>query len=86
VTRDQARKILLGLVAESGKDAPIRALQEMERCPPICGAAEAGEMLGMAATNIKRLSPPLVPVAKLKCGPIFLVTDVLAAKARRERS
>jgi hypothetical protein len=53
--------------------------------PELCGAAEAGEILGMAATNVKRLSPPLPVVKRLKMGPVFYVADVLAAKARRER-
>jgi hypothetical protein len=71
----------------SARDA-LEVLRERSapELPAICGAAEAGELLGMAATNVKRLSPPLVPVARLKMGPVFLTADVLAAKARREGS
>jgi hypothetical protein len=53
--------------------------------PPLMGASEAADVLGMKATNLKRLSPPL-PVAAVISGriPVYLVADVMAAKARRD--
>jgi hypothetical protein len=92
VTREEATARLLEVIQAvenewdgGSPDTDARdALEVLRRIPELCGAAEAGEMLGMAATNIKRLSPPLVPVARLKMGPVYLVADVLAAKARRE--
>lgn len=53
--------------------------------PPLMGASEAAEILGMANTNLKKLRPPLVPVAQFKSGPVYLASDVMAARARRER-
>jgi cob(I)alamin adenosyltransferase len=49
------------------------------------GAAEAADVLGMKATNLKRLSPPL-PVAAVISGriPVYREADVMAAKARRD--
>jgi hypothetical protein len=93
VTREEAYADLLAVIETieeewGGGDQYSSARDALEMlaasAPAICGAAEAGEMLGMAATNVKRLSPPLVPVARLKMGPVFLVADVMAAKARRE--
>lgn len=52
--------------------------------PPLMGAGEAADVLGMVNTNLKKLRPPLVPVAQFKSGPVYLASDVLAAKARRE--
>lgn len=53
--------------------------------PPLMGAAEAADVLGMKATNLKRLSPPL-PVAAVISGriPVYRESDVMAAKARRD--
>jgi hypothetical protein len=53
--------------------------------PPLLGAAEAADVLGMKATNLKRLSPPL-PVAAVISGriPVYREADVMAAKARRD--
>jgi hypothetical protein len=49
--------------------------------PPLLGAAEAADVLGMKATNLKRLSPPL-PVAAVISGriPVYRESDVMAAK------
>lgn len=60
-------------------EAPSSAL------PPLMGAQEAADVLGMKATNLKRLSPPL-PVAAVVSGriPIYLASDVREAKARRD--
>jgi hypothetical protein len=48
-------------------------------------AAEAADVLGMKATNLKRLSPPL-PVAAVISGriPVYRESDVMAAKERRD--
>jgi hypothetical protein len=53
--------------------------------PPLLGAAEAADVLGMKATNLKRLSPPL-PVAAVISGriPVYRESDVMAAKERRD--
>jgi hypothetical protein len=53
--------------------------------PRLLGAAEAADVLGMKATNLKRLSPPL-PVAAVISGriPVYREADVMAAKARRD--
>jgi hypothetical protein len=75
---------ILGMGEMSGAamvwlDMPERAL------PPLLGAAEAADVLGMKATNLKRLSPPL-PVAAVISGriPVYREADVMAAKARRD--
>lgn len=56
-----------------------------ESLPPLMGAAEAADVLGMKATNLKRLSPPL-PVAAVISGriPVYRESDVMAAKQRRD--
>jgi hypothetical protein len=56
-----------------------------EMLPPLLGAAEAADVLGMKATNLKRLSPPL-PVAAVISGriPVYRESDVMAAKRRRD--
>jgi hypothetical protein len=53
--------------------------------PTLMGAAEAADVLGMKATNLKRLSPPL-PVAAVISGriPVYRESDVMAAKRRRD--
>lgn len=53
--------------------------------PPLLGASEAADLLGMKATNLKRLSPPL-PVAAVISGriPVYRESDVLDAKRRRD--
>jgi hypothetical protein len=53
--------------------------------PPLLGAQEAADILGMKATNLKRLSPPL-PVAAVVSGriPVYREADVLAKKAERD--
>jgi hypothetical protein len=63
-------------VRASGEDGPL---------PPLLGAAEAADVLGMKATNLKRLSPPL-PVAAVISGriPVYRESDVMAAKERRD--
>lgn len=57
----------------------------MADLPTLLGASEAADLLGMKATNLKRLSPPL-PVAAVISGriPVYRESDVLAAKARRD--
>jgi hypothetical protein len=65
---------------------PTPAMPEITSAlPPLLGAAEAADVLGMKATNLKRLSPPL-PVAAVISGriPVYREADVLAAKARRD--
>jgi hypothetical protein len=64
-------------VRASGEDGPL---------PPLLGAAEAADVLGMKATNLKRLSPPL-PVARAVISgriPVYRESDVMAAKERRD--
>jgi hypothetical protein len=58
---------------------------EPSSVPPLMGAAEAADVLGMKATNLKRLSPPL-PVAAVISGriPVYRESDVMAAKERRD--
>jgi hypothetical protein len=65
---------------------PTPAMPEVTSAlPPLLGAAEAADVLGMVSTNLKRLSPPL-PVVAVISGriPVYLERDVLAAKARRD--
>jgi hypothetical protein len=68
---------------------PTPALPEVtaapDSLPPLLGAAEAADVLGMKATNLKRLSPPL-PVAAVISGriPVYRESDVMAAKERRD--
>jgi hypothetical protein len=63
----------------------IDALNNAQPLPPLLGAAEAADVLGMKATNLKRLSPPL-PVAAVISGriPVYRESDVMAAKGRRD--
>jgi hypothetical protein len=82
---------ILGMGEVSGAamawlDMPERAI------PPLMGAAEAADLLGMQATNLKRLSPPLLPVRDTEGNPViisgripaYLRSDVMAAKERRD--
>jgi hypothetical protein len=52
--------------------------------PPVMGAKDAAEMLGMAVPNLRKLSPPLEP-AEVVSGriPLFLRSDVEAVARRR---
>jgi hypothetical protein len=88
MTRAEAYLAVRKALAAGDYDAIDQAERALEflvsTAPELCGAAEAGEILGMAATNVKRLSPPLPVVERLKMGPVFYRSDVLAAKARRE--
>jgi hypothetical protein len=72
--------------------APQPAVPEATAVPPLMGAAEAADLLGMQATNLKRLSPPLLPVRDTEGNPViisgripaYLRSDVMAAKERRD--
>lgn len=89
MTREEAYGTLKLAISRLGDEQLSRHADEaleflLASSPALCGAAEAGEILGMAATNVKRLSPPLRVVERLKMGPVYYLSDVLAAKARRE--
>jgi hypothetical protein len=52
--------------------------------PPVMGAKDAAEMLGMAVPNLRKLSPPLEPVEVVSGRiPLFLRSDVEAVARRR---
>jgi hypothetical protein len=65
---------------------------EPSSVPPLMGAAEAADLLGMQATNLKRLSPPLLPARDTEGNPViisgripaYLRSEVMAAKKRRD--
>lgn len=60
--------------------------------PPLTGAAEAADVLSMKATNLKRLSPPLLPAKDCEGNdvivsgriPVYRRSEVHEAKARRD--
>lgn len=52
--------------------------------PPIMGAKDAAEMLGMITTNLHKLSPPMEPDAVISGRiPVFLRSKVEAVARRR---
>jgi hypothetical protein len=92
--RRDALEFLMGVVREmeeSGTPAEYRSRFEgavdtlAHTLPPIMGAKDAGERIGVLVTNLGKLRPPLVPVATVSGRiPIFLEVDVEAARERRQ--
>jgi hypothetical protein len=92
ITREQAEALLRDVAQniEEGGDERFAddvrdAIEVLSMTlPPIMGAKDAAEMLGMAVPNLRKLSPPLEPVAVVSGRiPLFLRSDVEAVARRR---
>jgi hypothetical protein len=92
ITREDAEARLRDLASrverdghESEADDVRDAIEVLSMTlPPIMGAKDAADMLGMITTNLHKLSPPLEPVAVISGRiPVFLRTDVEAVARRR---
>lgn len=92
ITRTQAETRLhdlAGRVERDGFEIEADAIRDaidvlVNTLPPVMGAKDAAEMLGMAVPNLRKLSPPLEP-AEVVSGriPLFLRSDVEAVARRR---
>jgi hypothetical protein len=92
LSRDNAEARLRGLASRVERDGHESEADDIRDAievlaltlPPIMGAKDAAEMLGMVTTNLHKLSPPLEPVAVISGRiPVFLRTDVEAVARRR---
>jgi hypothetical protein len=92
LTRDNAEARLRDLASrverdghESEADDIRDAIEVLSMTPPpIMGAKDAAELLEMAVPNLRKLSPPLEPVAVVSGRiPLFLRSDVEAVARRR---
>jgi hypothetical protein len=92
ITREDAEARLRDLASRMERDGHESEADDIRDAievlsmtlPPIMGAKDAAEMLGMVTTNLHKLSPPLEPVAVISGRiPVFLRTDVEAVARRR---
>jgi hypothetical protein len=93
MTREDAEGVLRGVLREMQEsDGPALYSSRFEDAietlvntlPPVMGAKDAAEMLGMAVPNLRKLSPPLEPVEVVSGRiPLFLRSDVEAVARRR---
>jgi hypothetical protein len=92
--RRDAEEFLMGVLREmeeAGAAPEYRARMESaidtlaHTLPPIMGAKDAAERLGMLVTNLGKLSPPLVPETVISGRvPVYLAVTVEQAAQRRE--
>lgn len=61
---------------EGGFDEP--------RVPPLAGFAEAAEILGVSTSNLQKVAGLPEPVARLKSGSVWLVSDLRALARKRK--
>jgi hypothetical protein len=84
---DEPSAVELALTCAAEIGSPDEVMATALRLWPdtLMGASEAADALVMKATNLKRLSPPLVARSVVSGRiPVYIRGDVLAAKARRD--